>query len=57
MSRELLEIESFEDHQKIFYVTYGQKRTILHPLEVEIREKNFINGVKTPGICHIFIMF
>ena len=31
--------KSFKDGQKIFYVTYGHKLTILHPLEVEVREK------------------
>ena len=39
MSRESFDRESAEDRQKIFYVTYGQKLTILHPLEVEVREK------------------
>ena len=30
--------KSFEDRHKIFYVTYGQKLTILHPLEADPAE-------------------
>ena len=48
MSWETFEGESFEDRQKLFYVTYGQKLTILHSLEVEVREKKIIDfAVKT----------
>ena len=45
MSQKSFERESFRDRHKIFYVTYGQKLTILHPLEVEIRGKNSLSLV------------